>query len=72
MSKRLRAGVVGAGVFGGYHSGKYQQAMAEGHVDFIGIYDLDPGRAQAIAEKHGVRAFGGGDGLEGFLTKSIS
>jgi predicted dehydrogenase len=68
MSKRLRAGVVGAGVFGGYHSGKYAEAENRGAVDFIGVYDLDPTRSALIAEKHGVKAFGAA-GLDAFLRE---
>jgi predicted dehydrogenase len=50
----LKAGVIGAGVFGGYHSGKY--AALPG-VDFKGVLDMDAVRAQALADKHGVQAF---------------
>jgi predicted dehydrogenase len=54
MSKTLRAGVVGAGVFGGFHAKKYIEL--EG-VDFIGVYDLHPDRAAALAAPLGARAF---------------
>jgi predicted dehydrogenase len=50
----LRAGVIGAGVFGGYHAGKY--AVLPG-VDFKGVLDMDAARAEALAAKHAVRAF---------------
>ena len=50
-----RVGVIGAGVFGGYHAAKY--ASLE-DVDFAGVYDSHPERAQVLAEKHGTRAFG--------------
>ncbi|ESQ78284.1 Gfo/Idh/MocA family protein [Asticcacaulis sp. YBE204] len=53
----LKAGVAGAGVFGGYHANKYKEAEAAGKVQFIGIYDLDQARAEAAAEKFGVKAF---------------
>jgi len=65
MAEVLRVGVVGAGVFGGYHANKYKQAEA---VEFVGIYDLDKSRAEALAAQHGVRAFGG-DELLGFLSR---
>ena len=52
----LKAGVAGAGVFGGYHANKYKQASG---IDFIGIYDLDAERAAAAAAKFDVAAFGG-------------
>ena len=64
MAEVLRVGVVGAGVFGGYHANKYKQAEA---VEFVGIYDLDKSRAEALAAQHGVRAFGG-DELAEFLS----
>ncbi|HVZ30431.1 MAG TPA: Gfo/Idh/MocA family oxidoreductase [Asticcacaulis sp.] len=69
MTKVLRVGVAGAGVFGGYHANKYKQAADAGiAVEFIGIYDLDKSRAEALAGTHGVTAFSG-DELEAFLAK---
>ena len=50
----LRAGVIGAGVFGGYHAGKYASLPG---VEFVGVYDTHLERAAALAGKHGVRAF---------------
>jgi predicted dehydrogenase len=50
----LKAGVIGAGVFGGYHSGKY--ATLPG-IEFVGVLDMDAARAGALAGKHGVKAF---------------
>jgi len=49
----LRAGVVGAGVFGGYHAGQYAR-LAD--VTLTGVYDPDEARAVALAAKHGARA----------------
>lgn len=54
MSSVLKAGVVGAGVFGGYHSGKYASLPG---VQFVGVLDMDGERASALAAKHGVAAF---------------
>lgn len=54
MDGVLRAGVVGAGVFGGYHAGKYASLPG---VEFVGVLDMDAGRAQALAQKHGAAAF---------------
>ena len=68
MAGKLRAGVAGAGVFGGYHANKYKEAAAAGGVDFIGIFDLDKARAETLAATHGVLAFGG-DELADFLAK---
>ena len=50
----LKAGVIGAGVFGGYHAGKYA-GLAD--VDFAGVYDTHPERAEALASKHGAQGF---------------
>ena len=50
----LKAGVIGAGVFGGYHAGKYASMPG---VQFVGVFDMDGARAQALADKHGVKAF---------------
>lgn len=69
MKTVLRVGVAGAGVFGGYHANKYKQAPDAGiDVEFVGIYDLDKSRAEALAASHGVAAFGG-DELDAFLGK---
>ena len=54
MSQRLRAGVVGAGSFGGHHARKYA-AMAD--VALVGVFDKDAARAQTLADDLGVRAF---------------
>jgi len=52
-SRVLRAGVVGAGVFGGYHAGQYAR-LAD--VTLTGVYDPDAARAEALAAKHAARA----------------
>jgi len=51
---KLKAGVIGAGVFGGHHARKYQ---ADGRVALVGVYDLDAERTAVLAEDLGVRAF---------------
>jgi len=56
----VRAGVVGAGVFGGHHAAKY--AALDG-ARLVGVHDLDAGRAQALAAKHETRAFDSFDAL---------
>ena len=63
MSGQLRAGVVGAGVFGGYHAAKY--AALDG-VAFTGVYDPHPDRARALAGRHGAAPF---DSLETLLAE---
>ena len=54
MQSTLRAGVIGAGVFGGFHAAKYAQMT---DVSLVGVYDPHPERALAVAQKHGGRAF---------------
>jgi predicted dehydrogenase len=54
MTKLLKAGVAGAGVFGGYHARKYMES--EG-VELVGVYDRGTGRALELAQKLGVRGF---------------
>jgi len=63
--EQLKAGVAGAGVFGGYHANKYRQAA---DIHFVGVYDLDAERATVAAANFGVTAFSG-DGLDDFLAK---
>ena len=50
----LKTGLVGAGVFGGYHAGKI---AGSDKTDFIGVFDPDAARCAVLAEKHGVTAF---------------
>ena len=54
MSKTLRGGVIGAGVFGTYHARQY--ARLDG-VDLIGVLDPHPERAAGLAMPLGARAF---------------
>ncbi|MEM6900509.1 MAG: Gfo/Idh/MocA family oxidoreductase [Pseudomonadota bacterium] len=49
MSASLRVGLIGAGVFGGYHANKIADAS---DVSFSGIHDPDPARASTLATKH--------------------
>ena len=62
MTKILRAGVIGSGVFGGYHAGKYIAATG---ADLVAIYDVNSEAAKAGAGKHGVNAY---DNLSEFLS----
>jgi predicted dehydrogenase len=64
MSKPLKAGVAGAGVFGGHHARKYASLP---DVKLVGVYDRGTGRALALAE--GLRAPGFVD-LEAFLEQA--
>ena len=61
MSKSLRGGVIGAGVFGAYHARQYARLP---RVDLAGVYDPDLERAAALAMPLGGRAF---PSLEAFL-----
>lgn len=54
----LRTGLVGAGVFGGYHAGKIAEAS---ETAFVGVFDADASRAGELAGKYGVTAFGAAD-----------
>jgi len=58
--RSLKVGVVGAGVFGNYHA---QKAAAAARCELVGIADLDPARARAVAEPYGARAFESLDAL---------
>jgi len=53
-SRIVRAGVVGAGVFGGFHAGKY---AGDARAELVGVYDPDRERASALAARHGARGF---------------
>ena len=54
MTKILKAGVIGGGVFGGYHAAQWTRTA---DVTFIGVFDTHPERAEGVAEKHGGKAF---------------
>ena len=51
----LKTGLIGAGVFGGYHAGKI---AGSDQTSFLGVFDPDAERCAALATKHGVDAFG--------------
>ncbi len=55
MTKLLKAGVIGSGVFGGYHARKY--AEMDG-VELVGIYDQHPERCFEMANQYGAEAYG--------------
>jgi predicted dehydrogenase len=54
MSETLRGGVIGAGVFGGYHARQYARLPG---VTFAGVFDTHPDRAAKVAMPLGGRAF---------------
>jgi predicted dehydrogenase len=57
---KLRAGVIGAGVFGGHHAAKY---ASDARVEFVGVFDPHQARGEALAREHGARLFGDLDAL---------
>jgi len=54
MGQLLRAGVIGAGVFGGYHANQYARLPG---VALAGVYDHHPAHATALAERTGAAVF---------------
>ena len=54
MAETLRAGVIGAGVFGGYHAAKWAHFA---DTRLAAVFDPHPERAAAVAERYGARAF---------------
>ncbi|MEK7728174.1 MAG: Gfo/Idh/MocA family oxidoreductase [candidate division KSB1 bacterium] len=50
----LRIGVAGVGRLGGLHAKLYREIAA---ANFLGVYDAEVERAQAVAEEHRVKAF---------------
>jgi predicted dehydrogenase len=63
MSRVLRAGVMGAGVFGGYHARQYANAA---NVQLTGVFDPDKGRADEVAGRHDAQGF---DDMAAFLAQ---
>lgn len=62
MPSKLRVGVAGAGVFGGYHAQKYA-AIPECTLD--AIFDIEIARAEALAAKYRARAY---DDYDAFIN----
>ncbi|WOI54084.1 Gfo/Idh/MocA family oxidoreductase [Parvularcula sp. LCG005] len=54
MTKNLKAGVAGAGVFGGYHANKYIEVDG---ADLVAIFDVDPVRADAATKDRPATAY---------------
>lgn len=61
MTDILKAGVAGAGVFGGFHANKYSET--EG-AELVAIYDHDIERAKERASAHGAEGY---DDFDAFL-----
>ena len=62
-TNKIRAGVAGAGVFGGHHARKYASLPG---VELVGVFDRGNGRALALAEELGVPGF---TDLDSFLEQ---
>lgn len=54
MTQDLRCGVIGAGVFGGYHANQYAKLPG---ARLSAVYDPDGARAEGVAGPHGAAAF---------------
>lgn len=52
---KLKVGVAGAGVFGGYHA---QKAAASARADLSGVFDVDLSRAEKTASVYGAPGYG--------------
>jgi len=53
MPEKIKIGLVGAGIFAGYHANKL---AAHRRVQFIGVHDPDAARATVLAQKHKIEA----------------
>lgn len=53
----VQVAVIGAGAFGRNHARVYHELHQQGEVEFVGIVEVDPQRAQAVAEQFGVPVF---------------
>jgi predicted dehydrogenase len=53
MVERLKIGLIGAGVFAGYHADKLRDHR---RIDFVGIFDTNTKRAERLAQSHDVSA----------------
>lgn len=65
MSQMVTIGVIGAGVFGGFHAQKLSQIKG---VHLGGILDAERNRAENLAQKYGCQAFGEAD-WDGFVSQ---
>lgn len=54
MERKLKTGVVGAGVFGAFHAGKHALSA---RANLVGVWDIDGVRAQAVADRCCAKSF---------------
>jgi len=54
LSDKIRAGIVGAGVFGGYHAQKYTALES---ATLTAVFDADINRAKMFAENHNINYY---------------
>lgn len=54
MSKRIKVGIVGAGVFAGYHASK---VAAHNRAHLVGVFDPANEACHALAVRHGTQSF---------------
>lgn len=65
--QRIPVAVVGAGEFGRNHARVYRELP---DTELVGVYDIDLGRARAVAEEFNTRAFGDLNDLRGCVVAS--
>ncbi|NPB03304.1 MAG: Gfo/Idh/MocA family oxidoreductase [Thermotogae bacterium] len=58
----MRIGIVGVGYLGSLHA-RVLSEIDDPHVDFTGVYDIDPQRMEDIAKRYNVKAFPSLDAL---------
>ena len=62
MSESIAVGVIGVGEYGSNHARQLKEVES---AELVGVYDLNPDRARALAAELGVRAFESLDELLG-------
>jgi predicted dehydrogenase len=62
MVEKLKAGVVGAGVFGGYHAAKYAERC---DTVLTGVLDPHPERSRVLADRHDAKSYSNMDEFMG-------
>ena len=60
MTKKLKVGVIGVGALGQHHTRVYSQLE---NTELVGVFDINPARAEEIAKAHNTKAFSNLDEL---------